>query len=132
MQKKIGRAIAILIIAGINYFFFQKDGKSTSSSTQKPDQSRSSILKNIKITRHAKCRMGCRKINESEIMEVIEQGSINKRKTNPNSKPCPTTAYEHRTYHDKQKTRVIVGHCPGIHKIVTVIDLENEYQCQCH
>lgn len=86
----------------------------------------------VHITYHAKCRMGCRYIDAYEIQEVIDNNYINKRKSNPNASPgrCPTIAYEGRTK-DDQLVRVILGDCDDNPKIITVIDLENNYNCHC-
>jgi hypothetical protein len=84
----------------------------------------------VKLTRHGKCRMDCRKIDAFEIQEVITKGKINHRKSNQNSKPCPTTAYEGKTS-DGQMVRVVLGTCENDYKIVTVIDLGNDWKCSC-
>jgi len=86
----------------------------------------------VHITYHAKCRMNCRYIDAYEIQQVIDNNYINKRKSNPNASPgrCPTIAYEGRTK-DDQLVRVILGDCANDPKIITVIDLENNYDCHC-
>lgn len=84
----------------------------------------------IALTRHGRCRMGCRNIDAYEIQEVINQGRINARKSNPNSKPCPTIAFEGKTS-DGQTTRVVLGTCKNDYKIVTVIDLDTDWKCDC-
>lgn len=86
--------------------------------------------KKMIYTKHAKCRMGCRFIDSEEVMEVIEKGRINHKKSNPNDKRCPTLAIEGWT-HDKQEVRIIVADCEDVAKLVTVIDLNNNYQCAC-
>ena len=86
--------------------------------------------KSVKLTKHGICRMDCRKIDAFEIQEVINNGEINKRKSKPNSKPCPTIAYEGKTS-DGQLARVIVGTCENDIKIVTVIDLDTDWKCNC-
>jgi hypothetical protein len=86
----------------------------------------------IALTYHARCRMDCREIDAYEIQEVIDQGHINARKSKdapPGKGKCPTTAYEGTT-RDNQFVRVILGTCK-IPKIITVIDLKNDYQCTC-
>ena len=84
----------------------------------------------IKLTKHGRCRMECRKLDAFEIQEVIDQGKVNEKKSNPNSKPCPTVAFEGLTA-DGQTARVVVGTCEGNYKIVTVIDLKNDWKCDC-
>ncbi len=86
--------------------------------------------KDLILTRHAKCRMNCREISKAEVKEVIREGVENKRKSNPNDSRCPTIALEDWT-EDGQRVRIIVADCDNVAKLVTVIDLENEYQCDC-
>ncbi|HWB62283.1 MAG TPA: DUF4258 domain-containing protein [Chitinophagales bacterium] len=82
-------------------------------------------------TKHARCRMECRHITEREIREVITENTINQRKSDPNGRPCPTTAYEGYTT-ENQHLRIIIGKCDNKWKVVTCIDLENEFDCDCH
>ncbi len=84
----------------------------------------------VKLTKHGSCRMDCRKLDAYEIQEVISKGRINRRKSNPNSKPCPTVVYEGKTS-DGQSARVVLGTCENDIKVVTVIDLGQDWQCSC-
>lgn len=87
----------------------------------------------IKLTHHARCRMDCRTIDVAEIQEIINKKQINQRKSKPNppNGKCPSYAYEGRTGRDNQRLRIILGECEDAPIIITVIDLENEYQCNC-
>ena len=89
--------------------------------------------KQIKVTHHARCRMDCRTIDAGEIQEIINKKQINQRKSkpNPSNGRCPSYAYEGRTGRDNQRLRIILGNCEDDPIIITVIDLENEYQCSC-
>ncbi|MEZ4287230.1 MAG: DUF4258 domain-containing protein [Polyangiales bacterium] len=98
------------------------------SKTPNSDQKRPSI--DFSLTRHAQCRMSCRQIRKAEIEEVIAGGRINENKSDPNATPCPAVAYEGRTS-DGQLARIVVGDCPARKKIITVIDLEHDYPCDC-
>lgn len=83
------------------------------------------------VTRHARCRMGCREIDAFEIQEVIDQGQINYRKNKPaQNGRCASIAYEGIT-RDRQEVRIIVGECERDPIIITVIDLGNKYDCTC-
>jgi hypothetical protein len=83
------------------------------------------------ITRHARCRMGCREIDAFEIQEVIDQDNINYRKNKPaQAGRCASIAYEGTT-RDQQHVRIIVGDCDRDPIIITVIDLGNKYNCTC-
>jgi hypothetical protein len=82
-------------------------------------------------TKHAKCRMACRHINEAEIKEIIAENHINERKSSADSKPCPTSAYEGYS-NEHQHLRIVIAKCDNTWKVVTCIDLGNEFECDCH
>ena len=82
------------------------------------------------FTKHARCRMDCRQFTQSEVLDVIQNGHINRRKSNPKDRPCPTVAYEKTTV-DGQKARVVTAACEAVTKVVTVIDLGRKYACKC-
>jgi len=83
------------------------------------------------LTKHAKCRMSCRQVSDDEIMEALDEGSINYRKSDTHDKPCPTYAVEDRS-EDGQLLRIVFAACSHETKVVTVIDLENDYSCNCY
>lgn len=87
-------------------------------------------LSHIEYTRHARCRMGCRHISEKEIFEVLNAGQKNIKKSNPQAAPCPVTTLEGQTS-DNQTVRVVYGQCGDVRKIITVIDLKNDFPCDC-
>ncbi len=74
--------------------------------------------------------MDCREIDESEVKEIIEHGNINYSKVEQNSKG-KTYPLEGIT-HDKQHVRIVVAPHDRELVIVTVIDLEKEWQCNCN
>lgn len=83
-------------------------------------------------TKHARCRMDCRHINEAEIKEVLAENNINGRKSDANGKPCPTYAYEGYS-NEHQHLRIVIAKCGDrAWKVVTCIDLGNEFECNCH
>ena len=88
--------------------------------------------KPVSLTRHAQCRMDCRHIDATEIQEMLDNGKINTRKSgqSKDESTCPTKALEGLT-HDGQTVRIIVAECDTKVKIVTVIDLKNEFKCDC-
>ncbi len=88
--------------------------------------------KPIKISRHGRCRMECRHIDAYEVQEIINKNYVNKRKSKPKAAPgrCPSIAFEGRS-RDKQHIRVILGDCDDNPLIITVIDLDNNYHCNC-
>ncbi len=82
-------------------------------------------------TKHARCRMECRHINEAEIKEVLAENNINQRKSNLKGHPCPTYAYEGYS-NGHQHLRIVIARCDNTWKVVTCIDLGNEFECDCH
>ena len=86
---------------------------------------------NIHITKHAKERMNCRLIDQAEIREILRTGTLNDKKTTYGNGKCDTKyALEGRSMKDQQLIRVIAAPCDDKVNIVTVIDLENEIDCE--
>lgn len=86
--------------------------------------------KKLIYTKHAKCRMACRYIDENDIKYALKSGKINYAKSNKKDLPCPTYSVETRC-NDGQKVRIVCADCDENTKIITVIDLENEFSCNC-
>jgi len=84
----------------------------------------------LEYTQHARCRMACRQITEEEVKEIMATGKINYRKTDVHDKPCPTYAVEGVT-HDNQHVRIVFAQCDYKTKVVTTIDLDKEWSCDC-
>ncbi len=74
--------------------------------------------------------MDCRHIDEREVEEIMLTGTINYRKSEPAGRPCPTYALEGLT-HDNQHVRIVFAQCDHKTKVVTTIDLDQEWQCHC-
>ena len=82
-------------------------------------------------TNHAKCRMDCRTISKAEVNDILEEGHINWRKSEPDDpRGCPTYAVEGNT-DDGQEVRIVFAACDDVTKVITTIDLGNEYKCYC-
>jgi phosphatidylserine decarboxylase len=81
------------------------------------------------FSKHAKCRMGCRKIDESEIREILKNGTINYKKIQ-NDKRGKTYPVEGFT-RDKQHVRIVFAPKDDGLVVVTVIDLGTEWACDC-
>ena len=84
---------------------------------------------NIIFSKHAKCRMDCRKIDESEVKEILQNGTINHKKIQ-NDKRGKTYPVEGFT-HDKQHVRIVFAPKDEGLVVVTVIDLDTEWKCDC-
>ncbi len=81
-------------------------------------------------TKHARCRMDCRHIDESEVKEVLEKGTVNYNKSELNDARGPKFALEAVT-HDQQHVRIIFAQDAEGTAVVTVIDLDHEWPCDC-
>ncbi|WP_205511857.1 DUF4258 domain-containing protein [Longitalea arenae] len=81
-------------------------------------------------TKHARCRMQCRHIDEAEVKEILAEGRINYRKSEPAGRPDPKYALEGTT-RDGQDVRIIFAPSKRGMVVITVIDLETEWSCDC-
>ena len=84
----------------------------------------------LTFSKHARCRMECRQIDEDEIREIMEKGIINFNKSDRRDRPCPTFALQGRTS-TGEKLRVIFAQCASETKVVTCYNLENDFACDC-
>lgn len=75
--------------------------------------------------------MDCRHIDETEVKEILQKGTINYSKSQLNAKPDPKYALEGQT-HDGQQVRIIFAPSNKGMVVITVIDLKEEWQCACH
>lgn len=86
---------------------------------------------NLFYTKHARCRMKCRHITQEEIRDILVNGTINYNKSNLQDARGATYAVEGST-NDRQHVRIIFAPKQQHLTVVTVIDLEVEYQCNCN
>ena len=87
---------------------------------------------NIIYSKHARCRMACRHIDESEVKEILHDGKINYGKSEVGNNPDCKKKYalEGKT-HDNQRVRIIFAPCQSEVTVVTVIDLDTDWECNC-
>ena len=105
----------------------ERERKSPESST---DEGLSRNIARIIYTRHARCRMDCRQIDVAEVEEILQKGEINYQKSDLRSAPDPKYALEGRT-HDGQHVRIVFANSQRGPVVITVIDLEKEWACNC-
>lgn len=84
----------------------------------------------LKYSNHATCRMECRKISKAEVEEIMKDGKINYNKSDLKNTRCPRYAVEGRTK-DDQRVRIVYAQCNESTTVVTVIDLETDFECHC-
>lgn len=74
--------------------------------------------------------MSCRKISQAEVEEIMRDGKVNYNKSDVNARPCPTYALEGLTQ-DDQRVRIVFAQCDLKTKVVTCIDLNTDWECDC-
>ena len=84
----------------------------------------------LEYSNHAKCRMQCRHISQAEVEDIMRNGNINYYKSDLKNTRCPRYALEGVTA-DKQDVRIVFAQCNEKTEVVTVIDLDTEWQCSC-
>jgi hypothetical protein len=91
------------------------------------DRNATSII----YSRHARCRMECRYIDESEVKEILANGKLNESKIQQDNRG--TTYPLEGITHDKQHVRIVFA--PKANhavEVVTCIDLDKDWPCDCH
>ncbi len=83
----------------------------------------------IIYSKHARCRMDCRHIDESEVMEILKDGTlnVNKIEVDERGKTFPLEG----TTHDRQRVRIVFAPKNNDLVVVTVIDLDKDWYCDC-
>jgi len=88
--------------------------------------------KQINYSKHARCRMDCRKIDETEVKDILKSGNINYNKSEIGSRPdCKRKYAVEGTTRDQQRVRIIFAPCGNEVTVVTVIDIGKEWPCDC-
>ena len=83
----------------------------------------------ITYSKHARCRMDCRHIDEAEVAEILQTGILNEAKIEEDERG-KTYPLEGMT-HDSQHVRVVFAPKQEKLVVVTVIDLEKDWYCDC-
>jgi hypothetical protein len=83
----------------------------------------------LRLTRHARCRMDCRHISSAEVDEVLREGTRDPARTRTDG-PCPSHALEDHMA-DGRELRVVFAECADETRVVTVIDLDRDWDCAC-
>jgi hypothetical protein len=74
--------------------------------------------------------MECRHITHAEVQDIMQNGKINYTKSDLQNARCPRYALEGITQ-DNQKVRIVFAQCDEKTEVVTVIDLDTEWACDC-
>ena len=131
MNIKLNRqskSLLVMVFVALVYFIYNRYSKTITNNVSGTEVSYD--FNNLIYTKHALCRMECREVRKDEIRQIIEMNKVNKNKSDYTDKPCPTLAYE-GVSDDGQHLRIIIANCDNASKVVTAIDLDNEYNCHC-
>lgn len=143
---KSPRFVFILVVAlGLLLFFVRRwqqqreDSNNPTTTTTTRKTAEDKVNRNrgfdrrtsfLEYTAHAKCRMQCRRISQAEVEEIMRDGKINYKKSDVKDRPCPTYALEGTT-RDQQRVRIVFAQCDYKTKVVTCIDLDTDWACDC-
>lgn len=129
-MKKKYRLWILLLIAGIFALLKSPDWLADLSGKQDSHASYRNTSDLI-LTKHVRCRMGCREVTLEEITDIIENGTVNYKKSGIGKKGDSTFALEGVSV-DKQHLRVVVApEKNGKLVVITCIDLRKEWLCNC-
>ncbi len=141
---------ALLIAAALMLFYIKKNQRGSAPPKPKSEQTENRITvpavlpadeqtdeaagfkrntDKLIFSKHARCRMDCRKIDESEVREILKNGTINYERiqSDKRGKTYPVEGYTH----DKQHVRIVFAPKDDGLVVVTVIDLGTEWTCDC-
>ena len=85
----------------------------------------------INYSKHARCRMECRHIDEKEVQQILHDGKINYTKSELQGDDCHKKYAVEGYTKDDQRVRIIFAPCNTEVTVVTVIDLGKEWVCDC-
>ena len=141
--KKAAPIILVLALAALTFIIRQcknetaPGSRATVTNTTKKEQGTvdrdrgfDRRISYLEYSKHAKCRMECRKISHAEVEGIMRDGKINYKKSDLQNSRCPRYAVEGVTA-DNQKTRIIFAQCNDKTTVVTVIDLDTAWACDC-
>ncbi len=85
----------------------------------------------IHYSKHALCRMDCRHIDQSEVLDILHNGKINYNKSELEAAECKKRYAVEGYSKDNQHLRIIFVPCHTEMTVVTCIDLGKEWECSC-
>lgn len=128
--------LVIMLVLLALVFGIKKCNESKQSYPERRKTTAEDDWRNQKITytKHARCRMECREISETEVKYILATGIVNEEKSREADAEatgkCPTYALEGNTK-DGQHVRIVYGACDKITKVITAIDLGKDHPCNC-
>ena len=133
--KKLAPYIFILFLLCIALWLRNRDAdveiQTEHQTTQTNIRGLNRNPQQISYSKHARCRMDCRKVSEKEVEELLKDGTINYKKSDLKGEPCQKKYAVEGISRDNQKLRIIFAPCADEVTVVTVIDLQTEWECDC-
>src|SRR5687767_223704 len=106
-RKKALPAFFLVLLVAIVIVFIRRTPEPRANSNGNDPVAAYRTGKSIVYSKHARCRMECRKISEREIREVLREGVINPGKSEP-ERNHPRYALEDVT-EEGQKVRLVIA-----------------------
>ncbi|CAN5549964.1 hypothetical protein BH10BAC3_BH10BAC3_16000 [soil metagenome] len=127
--------LALVVVKTCKSRFQSNDRDTTQTTTNTSPKESKGLNRNpsaINYSKHARCRMACRHIDDSEVKDILQTGKINYGKSEIGDSPdCKKKYAVEGETRDKQKVRIIFAPCQSEVTVVTVIDLGTEWKCDC-
>lgn len=136
MKKSKFAPFIIIIVLGLLLLLARKCDNDEPANNKKPQTQTAATRglnrnpKTLKYSNHARCRMDCRHITDAEVEKVLKNGVINYRKSELNADDCHKK-YAVEDYADNQHLRIVFAPCGNTVTVVTCIDIDKEWQCDC-
>lgn len=127
MKRKYFIVIGVIIIVLFGIWLGKKNNFFKSSINERLLRDTNYLI----LTKHARCRMDCRHITTEEIKEIIHNGNVNYSKSGPGNKGDDTYALEGYS-NEHQHIRVVVAPENDGLVVITCIDLDKEWPCNCY
>ena len=98
--------------------------RETKKTSQKSDDVRRRLLSRPRAySKHAACRMDCRKVTDEDAENTLHRGALSDRHSTPSARPCPRWALE------DGRVRAVWAECRDETRLVTVIDTVTDHPC---
>lgn len=139
LKRSLLKFATVLLIIYVGIQFYDKPLKDTESSAtllspvnQQAISASNRFPKKVIFSKHAQCRMDCRQIDSTEVDDVLRTGKINFKKSDTTATAICKKKYAiEGTTKDQQKVRIIIAPCEDKLTVVTVIDLDTDWACDC-
>lgn len=124
-------AAMVVVAAVLRNCTLKKSNNSTEQEKTYTKRGLNRNPSNINYSKHARCRMDCRHIDEREVKYILENGKINYAKSDLKGADCNKKYAVEGISQDKQKLRIVFAPCNDEVTVVTCIDLDTDWECSC-